>query len=114
MEERNQQKSEETPEEYIERMKTFYKREFLPVPAYQFFMQYLDTIATVGTSELPSYLPGYTKEALSYLAEFHERVSVKARQDINKELRLVEIEKDLVPLIESTDSQLRLRERGRL
>lgn len=106
MEERKQQPSEETPEEYKERMEIFFRREFLPVPAYQFFMQYLETIETIGTQELPSYLPGYTEEALSYLAEFHERVSVQARQDINKELRLVEIEKDLVPLIESTDNKI--------
>lgn len=46
MEERKQ--TEETPEEYKQRMKIFLRREFLPVPAYQFFMQYLETIATIG------------------------------------------------------------------
>lgn len=39
MEERKPEKSEETPEEYRQRMKIFLRREFLPVPAYQFFMQ---------------------------------------------------------------------------
>ncbi len=106
MEEKKQEISEETPEEYKERMKIFFRREFLPVPAYQFFMQYLETIATIGEHELPSYLPGYTEETLSYMAEFHKRVSAQARQDINKELRLVEIEKDLIPLIEDTDNKI--------
>ena len=100
------EKSEETPEEYKERMKIFLKREFLPVPAYQFFMQYLETVATICEQDLPSYLPGYTEDAISYLAEFYEKVSVQARQDINKELRLVEIEKDLIPLIENTDNKI--------
>lgn len=106
MEERKQEKLGETPEGYKQRMEIFLRREFLPVPAYQFFMQYLETIATMGEQGLPSYLPGYTEEAISYLADFHERVSAQARQDINKELRLVEIEKDLIPIIESTDNKI--------
>lgn len=101
-----EERKEETPEEYRERMKIFLKREFLPIPSYQFFIQYLETIATIGEHELPSYLPGYTEEALSYMAEFYKRVSTQARQDINKELRLVEIEKDLIPLIEGTDNKI--------
>ena len=106
MKERKSEESEETPEEYRQRMKTFLTREFLPVPAYQFFMQYLETIATIGKQELPSNLPGYTEEGISYLVQFYEKVSVQARQDINKELRLVEIEKDLIPLIEHTDNKI--------
>lgn len=106
MEEKIPENSEETPEEYLERMKIFYRRSFLPVPAYQFFVQYIETLTTIGEQELPSYLPGYTEEALSYLADFHKRVSVQARQDINKELRLVEIEKDLIPLLENTDNKI--------
>lgn len=106
MEERKPENPEETPEEYKQRMKIFLRKEFLPVPAYQFFMQYLKTIGTIGEQELPSNLPGYTEEALSYLVEFYEKVSLQARQDINKELRLVEIEKDLIPLIEYTDNKI--------
>ena len=104
--ERKQEKSEESPEEYRKRMEIFLRKEFLPVPAYQFFMRYLETMATIGEQELPPYLPGYTEEALSYLSEFNERVSVKAKQDINKELRLVEIEEDLIPLLENTDNKI--------
>lgn len=100
------QNSEETPEEYKIRMKRFLTKEFLPIPAYQFFIQYLETIKTVGEEELPSYLPGYDKEIIEFLSDFRDRVSKSASQDINKELRLIEIEDDLIPLIEHTDNKI--------
>lgn len=34
--EEGKQKSEETPDQYIERMKTFYRRELLPAPDINF------------------------------------------------------------------------------
>ncbi len=98
--------NEEDSEEYKARMKRFFTKEFLPVPAYQFFMQYIETIKTVGEKELPSYLSGYSKDALDFLSYFSERVSKAASQDINKELRLLEIEDDLIPLIEHTDNKI--------
>ncbi len=97
---------EETPEEYKIRMKRFLTKEFLPIPAYQFFIQYLETIKTVGEKELPSYLPGYSKDAINFLSYFSDKVSKAASQDINKELRLLEIEDDLIPLIERTDNKI--------
>lgn len=100
------QKSEETPEEHKIRVRRFLTKEFLPIPAYQFFIQYLETIKTVGEKELPSYLPGYHQEAIEFLSDFSERVSKSASQDINKELRLIEIEDDLIPLIEHTDNKI--------
>ena len=96
----------ETKEEYIERMKVFYRREFLPVPAYQFFMQYLDIMKYIGAEEISSYLTEYTEEAIGFLEDFSERVAKVASQDINKELRLVEIEEDLIPLLENTDNKI--------
>ena len=96
----------ETKEEYIERMKIFYRREFLPVPAYQFLMQYLDVMKYIGAEEISSYLTEYTEEAIGFLEDFSERVSEAASQDINKELRLVEIEEDLIPLLENTDNKI--------
>jgi hypothetical protein len=96
----------ETREEYETRMKIFFRKEFFPVPAYQFFMKYLETMSYFNPEDIPNHLPGYTEKGINYIKEFQERVSKSASQDINKELRLVEIEKELIPLIEKTDNKI--------
>ena len=93
-------------EEYKAEMKKIFTRTFLPTPAYQFFIQYLETIEVIEPEDMPEYLPEYTSEAIKFLKDFYERVTKSAKQDINKELRLVEIEEDLIPLLESTDNKI--------
>lgn len=95
-----------TEEEYQSYMKKFFTRTFLPTPPYQFFIEYLETINELRTTDIPVYLPEYNEDAIQMMERFYKNVSEAGKQDINKELRIVEIEDDLIPIIENTDNKI--------
>lgn len=95
-----------TEEEYKSEMKKFFTRTFLPIPPYQFVIQYLETINELGTEDLHGRHPEYTDESVSFAQTFYKEVSAAGKQDINKELRIVEIEEDLIPILENTDNKI--------
>ena len=97
---------EEADTQHVDQMKKFFTKTVLPTPAYQFFMQYAEVMENIGRGELSAHVPGYSKDAMSFLSDFSERVSKAGSQDINKELRLIEIEEDLIPLLENTDNKI--------
>lgn len=87
------------PENDIEMSKGRYKKFAETYPPYNFVVYYSDIMSTV---------PENTPESV-FARMFASILRMESSKDINEELRLVELEKDLVPLVESTDNKIFLR-----
>ena len=87
-------------------MKKFFTRTFLPTPSYQFVMEYMETMDQLRTDDLPEYFSEQTSESVEFAKTFYKAAFTAGKQDINKELRMVEIEEDLVPILENTDNKI--------
>ena len=94
-----EQEMERCPGGLPERSKQQYKKFAETYPPYNFVVYYASVMSTV-----PENSP--EGEFARLFARILEKESSK---DINKELRLVELESDLIPLVESTDNKIFFR-----
>jgi hypothetical protein len=82
-----------------ERSKQQYKKFAETYPPYNFVVYYANVMSTV---------PENSPEG-EFARAFAKILEMESSRDINKELRLVELEKDLIPLVESTENKIFFR-----
>lgn len=90
------QYTEQYSEEVKEFSKQWFKKFAKSYPPFQFIINY---------SEIMKDCNENTPEGV-YGKRFANILRMEADKDINNELRLVELEKDLIPLVESTDNKV--------
>jgi hypothetical protein len=76
-----------------------YKKFALTYPSYNYVVYYASVMSAVAEN---------TPEA-EFARMFAKILGKESSKDVNKELRLVELEKDLIPLVESTDNKIFFR-----
>ncbi len=89
------------PEALSDSAKQKYKKFAETYPAYNFVVYYANVMKTVTKGE-------DTPEGI-FSRLFAETLGLESNKDINEELRLIELEKDLIPLVESTDNNIFFR-----
>jgi hypothetical protein len=94
-----EQEMEKCPGGLTEKSKQQYKKFVETYPPYNFVVYYASVMSTV---------PEDSPEA-EFARMFAKIMGKESSQDINTELRLVELEKDLIPLVESTDNKVFFR-----
>lgn len=94
-----EQEKEIFPDYMTEKTKQQYKKFAETYPPYNFVLYYANIMSTI---------PEKTPEG-EYAKLFARIIGMESSKDINKELRLVELEKDLIPLVESTDNKIFFR-----
>jgi hypothetical protein len=94
-----EQEMEKCPGGLTEKSKQQYKKFVETYPSYNFVVYYASVMSTV---------PEDSPEA-EFARMFANIMGKESSQDINTELRLVELEKDLIPLVESTDNKVFFR-----
>jgi hypothetical protein len=82
-----------------EKLKQQYKKFAETYPPYNFVVYYTRVMSTV---------PENSPEA-EFARMFANILGMESSKDINKELRLVELENDLIPLVENTDNKVFFR-----
>lgn len=87
--------------EHIEKSKEWYKKFAVNHPAYHFVVNY----AVLLQKNLTAGRYGNTPEAI-FAERFARILTMESSRDINEDLRLVELEKDLVGLVENTDNNI--------
>lgn len=80
----------------IEKTKQWFRKFAKSYPAYQFVTQYAEMMIECSEN---------TPEGI-FGRRFARVLRMEADRDINDELRLIEIEKELIPLIEETDNKI--------
>ena len=91
--------TENCPEDVKERSRQQYRKYAKTISAYNFVVNYARIMTTC---------PENTPEGI-FAKRFAWTLGMESNRDINSELRLVELEKDLVPLVESTDNKIFFR-----
>lgn len=94
-----EQELKRCPIAFTEQSKQQYKKFVETYPPYNFVLYYASVMSTV---------PENSPEGI-YAKLFAKILGVESNRDINNELRLIELEKDLVPLVESTDNKIFFR-----
>ncbi len=82
-----------------ERSKQQYKKFAESYPPYNFVMYYVSVMSTIDEN---------SPEGI-YAKMFAKILGMESNVDINNELRLIELENDLVPLVESTENKIFFR-----
>jgi len=82
-----------------EKSKQQYKKFAETYPPYNFVIYYANIMSTI---------PDQSPEGV-FAKAFARILGLESGKDINKELRLVELEKDLIPLVERTDNKIFFR-----
>jgi len=82
-----------------ERSKQQYKKFAESSPPYNFVMYYVSVMSTIDENSPEG----------EYAKLFAKILGMESNVDINNELRLIELENDLVPLVESTDNKIFFR-----
>ncbi len=75
----------------------------LSLPPYQFLVKHMDYMLNKYNSDK------YSEDDISHIKNISSLISKDLDKDVNEMLRIVEIEKDLIKLIESTDNKIFLR-----
>lgn len=94
-----EQEMKKYPGGLTEKTKQQYKKFAESYPPYNFVIYFANIMSTV---------PENTPEG-EYTKLFARILGMESSKDINRELRLVELEKDLIPLVESTDNKIFFR-----
>lgn len=94
-----EQEMKEYPGALTEKSKQQYKKFAQTYPPYNFIVYFTSVMSAV---------PENSPEA-KFAKSFAMTLGLESSRDINEELRLVELEKDLVPLVESTDNKIFFR-----
>lgn len=94
-----EQEMESCPGGLPEKSKQQYKKFAETYPPYNFVVYYTRVMSTV---------PENSPEA-EFARKFAGILGMESSKDINKELRLVELENDLIPLVESTENKIFFR-----
>lgn len=87
---------ENIPKDELERRRQWYAKFAKTYPSYNFIVGYA---RLAGTCKEVS-------DAADFGREFARALSLESDRDINQDLRLVEIEKDLIPIVENTDNNV--------
>ncbi len=82
-----------------EKSKQKYKKFAETYPAYNFVIYYTNIMSTCEENSPEG----------QFARLFANILSMESSKDINEELRLIELEKDLIPLVESTDNKIFFR-----
>ena len=94
------EESKRLPEDVMEKSKQQYKKYAETYPAYNFVVNYANVMVKL--------CPENTPEGL-FAKRFGFTLGRESSRDINSELRLIELEKDLVPLVGSTENKIFFR-----
>lgn len=94
-----EQEMKRCPGGLTERQKQQYKKFAETYPPYNFVVYYASVMSTV---------PENSPEG-RFARIFANTLGMESSRDINTELRLVELEKDLIPLVESTENKIFFR-----
>ena len=91
--------TERCSEDVKKRSRQQYKKYAETHPAYNFVVNYASVMSTCSEN---------TPEGV-FARRFAWTLGMESSRDVNSELRLIELEKDLVPLVESTDNKIFFR-----
>lgn len=87
---------ENIPKEELEKRKQWYSKFARTFPPYNFVVNYAKLTGTCTENS----------EAANFGREFAMVLSLESNRDVNQDLRLVELEKDLVQIVENTDNSI--------
>jgi hypothetical protein len=94
-----EQERERYPEGLSEKTIQQYKKFAETYPPYNFVIYYVNIMSTISDK---------TQEG-EFAKLFAKILGIESSKDINQELRLIELEKDLIPLVESTGNKVFFR-----
>ncbi len=105
-----EQEMKACPGGFTERQKQQYKKFVETYPSYNFVVYYTSVMSTIPENSPEAEFKVYeSSPEAEFTRAFARILGKESSQDINTELRLVELDNDLIPLVESTDNKVFFR-----